>query len=390
MFSFLLAVIYLSFISLGLPDSLLGAGWPVMHAELGAPLSYAGAISVIISCGTIISSLASDKLTKKLSAGAVCALSIAMTAAALFGFSVSGQFWQLCLWAVPYGFGAGAVDAALNNYVALHYSSRHMSWLHAFWGVGVSVSPYIMSFCLVRDYGWSAGYRTVAVIQVCIALCVFFSLPMWKKRSSADREESENSKGLLFALRIKGAPYAFLSFLFYCAFESTAGLWSASYMAGARGVDAESAARFAALYYLGITFGRFLCGFISDRAGDDRMVRAGVLLMGAGTLMLLLPLGTNIPSLAGLVMIGAGSAPVYPCIIHSTPKSFGAENSQAMVGIQMACAYLGTTLFPPLFGIIAENITVAAYPWFLLLLCVMLALSNECRCKSLAKNKKTI
>lgn len=374
MYSLLLAIIYLAFISLGLPDSLLGAGWPVIHGDLGVPLSYAGAISMIISGGTIVSSLSSDWLTKKLSTGLVTALSVGLTAAALFGFSISRSFPALCLWAIPYGLGAGAIDAALNNYVALHYSSRHMSWLHACWGVGVSISPYIMSFCLSRQLGWHMGYRSVSLIQILLTAVLFVSLPLWGKTARKEGESGPSPRAIspLQALKIKGAPHCLAAFFGFCAFECTAGLWASSFLVEARGLDAETAASFAALFYLGETAGRFLNGFVADRFGDKRMIQVGIWTMLAGVVMILLPIPANTAALAGLVIMGLGAAPVYPCIIHSTPANFGPENSQALVGIQMASAYCGSTLAPPVFGLMAQHISITLYPWYLGLLALLM------------------
>ncbi len=367
MVSLLLAIIYVSFISLGLPDSLLGAAWPTMRGELGVSLSYAGIVSMIISLGTIVSSLMSDKLTRRLGAGLVTAISVGMTAVALMGFSFSGSFLLICLWAIPYGLGAGAVDAALNNYVALHYSSRHMSWLHAFWGVGVSVSPYIMSFCLANEYGWHMGYRSVSIIQICLTAMLFLSLPLWRAKIGEIGAEESCEVTLGMALKVKGVPFVLVAFFAFCAFESTAGLWASSYMVEFRGVDPEVAARFAALFYLGITVGRFLSGFVADRIGDRNMIRIGGAVMLVGAAMIMLPVKTNTVALAGLLVTGFGSAPVYPSVIHSTPANFGKQNSQALVGIQMASAYCGSTFMPTLFGFMADNITVAIYPFYLAL-----------------------
>ena len=248
MVSLLLALIYVSFVSLGLPDSLLGSAWPVMRVELGAPLSMAGAISMIITAGTVLSSLMSDRLTRKLGAGLVTAVSVGLTAVSLFGFSVSSSLWMLCLWAIPYGLGAGAIDAALNNYVALHFSARHMSWLHCCWGVGASISPYIMSYCLSSQLGWQMGYRSVSLIQIVLTAVLFLGLPLWKKKTAAAEADGEISAppvGLLGALRIKGVPLILIAFLSYCAMETTAGLWATSYLAEYRGADPEVAAQFA-------------------------------------------------------------------------------------------------------------------------------------------------
>lgn len=389
MVSLLLAIIYLAFISLGLPDSLLGSAWPAMRLELGAPLSYAGIVSMIIAGGTIVSSLLSEKAVRKLGTGLVTAVSVGMTAAALFGFSISSEFYQLCLWAVPYGLGAGAVDAALNNFVALHYSSRHMSWLHAFWGVGVTVSPYIMSASLSHQLGWQTGYRTVSILQAALTAVLFLSLPLWKKKSSpAGEAETFSEVPLTRAVKIPGVPFVLLAFFGFCALESTAGLWASSYLVGARGIDPTVAARFTALFYLGETAGRFLNGFIADRFGDRAMIRAGIFVMLAGVVLVALPI--NALSLAGLLVIGLGAAPVYPCIIHATPTSFGRENSQALVGIQMASAYCGSTLMPPLFGLLAQHISVGLYPYYLLLFAVLMLCMTELLNRTLAAGRNPI
>ena len=380
MFSLLLAIIYAAFISLGLPDSLLGSAWPVMRLDFGAELSFAGVISMIIAAGTIVSSLLSERMTRRLGTALVTAISVAMTAAALFGFSLCTSPLQLCLWAVPYGLGAGAIDAALNNFVALHYSSRHMSWLHCFWGVGASISPYIMSAALLRSGSWQAGYRTVGVIQVVLTALLFFSLPLWK---AADRKGDEGNGeappllGLRGALRISGVPLILIAFCAYCGGETTAGLWASSYLVGARGIAPETAASFASLFYLGITFGRFLNGFVADQMGDRRMIRIGIVVMALGVVLILLPLRSDLPSLAGLVIFGLGCAPVYPSIIHSTPANFGKESSQAIIGVQMASAYVGSTFMPPLFGLIAQHLSLKLFPIYLALLLLALLLMTE-------------
>lgn len=385
MISLLLAIIYMAFISLGLPDSLLGSAWPVMRLELGAPISYAGMISMIIAAGTIVSSLMSSQMIRRLGAGLVTAISVGMTAAALFGFSVSGSFPLLCLWAVPYGLGAGAVDAALNNYVAVHYSSRHMSWLHAFWGVGVTVSPYIMSSCLASGQGWQAGYRTVSILQAALTVVLFAALPLWK-RTGGEEIESAKDVPLSQAVKISGVPFVLLAFFGFCALETTAGLWASSYLVGARGVDPETAAQFTALFYMGETAGRVANGFIADRFGDRKMIRAGILVMLAGVALVLVP--ANSVALAGLIVIGLGAAPVYPCIIHATPGNFGKENSQALVGIQMASAYCGSTFMPPLFGLAAQYISVSLYPFFLLGFAVLMLSMTEQLNRRLKTNKE--
>lgn len=375
----LIAIIYTAFISLGLPDSLLGSAWPVMHEELGVSVSYMGIISMIISGGTIISSLFSDRLIRKFGAGLVTAVSVFLTAAALFGFSISNSFVFLCLWAVPYGLGAGAVDAALNNYVALHYSSRHMNWLHCFWGVGAAVSPYIMSYCLTSGYGWNNGYLSVSIVQIVLTALLFISLPLWKRSGTEGGAPTAPAKALSLpqVFRIKGVPYILVTFFSYCALEQTAGLWASSYLVQYRGIGADVAAQFASLFFLGITFGRFLCGFFADKLGDKRLIRIGIYTTLIGAALIFLPLGTDLPALAGLIVIGFGCAPIYPAIIHSTPSNFGKENSQAVIGIQMACAYVGSTFMPPIFGLIASHVQIGLYPLYLMLFSLLMLLMSE-------------
>lgn len=354
MYALLLALIYLAFISLGLPDSLLGAGWPSMHVSLGVPTEYMGFVSMIISGGTIVSSLLSEAMTKKIGTKYVTVISVALTAAALLGFSFSDRFWMLCAFAVPYGLGAGAIDASLNNYVAVHYTSRHMSWLHCFWGVGTIISPYIMSYALTKSY-WGDGYRTVSYIQFAIAAVLAATLFVWK--ANAEKEEKKSAKliGIRGALGIKGVPFVLIGFFAYCAAESTAMLWASSFFVEIRGYTEESAAAFASMFFIGMTVGRFISGFISNKAGDRNMIRFGAGLAAVGIILLLIPVGVT--SLIGFTVFGLGCAPIYPSIIHSTPESFGEDNSQAIIGVQMACAYTGSTFMPPLFGLIASKTT---------------------------------
>ncbi|MCL2219573.1 MAG: MFS transporter [Chitinispirillia bacterium] len=380
MYSILLALIYLSFISLGLPDALLGSAWPVMREEMGAPLSFAGVISMIIAADTIVSSLLSDRMTKRFGAGMVTAASVLMTAAALFGFSAAGSFWMLCVLAVPYGLGAGAVDAALNNYVALRYASRHMNWLHCFWGVGASIGPYIMGYCLTGGNGWNDGYRMVAIVQIVLTAILFFSLPLWKRQKAGTQDGGHGrspTMNLSQIIKINGVKFILPAFFGYCALESTAGLWASSFLVLQRGISPETAAAYAAFFYMGITGGRFLSGFISDKIGDRNMIRIGIAVMTIGIFAVWLPGTPGWLCLNGLIIIGLGCAPVYPAIIHATPTNFGKENSQAIVGVQMASAYTGSTLMPPLFGIIAGNISIALYPAFLLGLAGLMLFMTE-------------
>lgn len=384
MTNLLLAVIYLSFISLGLPDALLGSAWPSIYPQFDVPVSYAGLLSMIISFGTIVSSLQSDRLIRRLGTGKVTAISVAITAAALFGFSVSRSFWILCLWAIPYGLGAGSVDASLNNYVALHYKSRHMSWLHCMWGVGASAGPYIMGFVLERGMEWNNGYRIISVVQAVLTAVLLFSLPLWKKggEMGGDRQPAGRALSLGEIFRIPGALQIIACFFCYCALEQTTGLWASSYMTLYRGISAETAASFTGMFYIGITAGRALSGFITMRFSDTQMIRMGQAVIGAGVLTMLLPFGKS-PLLIGLVLIGLGCAPIYPCIIHSTPSLFGADRSQAIIGVQMASAYVGSCLMPPLFGLLARAVSVSLFPWYLLaVLAVMAVMHGRLTCRA--------
>ena len=380
MFQLLLIIIYLSFISLGLPDSLLGAAWPAMYPQLGVPVSYAGLISMIIAMGTIISSLQSDRLTRLLGTGKVTAISVAMTAAALLGFSFCRSFWQLCLWAIPYGLGAGSVDASLNNYVALHYKSRHMSWLHCMWGIGASAGPYIMGYVMTSGGTWNGGYRAIALIQIVLTAILLLSLPLWQGRltvkDAAGREAEAQALPLKTVWKLCGVREILLCFFCYCALEQTTGLWASSYLTLHKGMEAETAASFASMFFVGITIGRAISGFLTMRLSDVQMIRLGQGLIGGGILILLLPLGA-VASLAGFVVIGLGCAPIYPCIIHSTPAHFGAERSQAIIGIQMASAYVGTCLMPPIFGLIAGYISAALLPVYLLVILALMVVMHE-------------
>ena len=380
MIHLLLAVIYVSFISLGLPDSLLGAAWPSIYQGLGVPVSYSGVIFCIISVGTVISSLQSDRLTRKFGAGGVTAVSVAMTAAALFGFSASNSFWALCLWAIPYGLGAGSVDAALNNYVALHFASRHMSWLHCMWGIGASVGPYIMGAALTRDAGWQMGYRIIGGMQMVLTIIIILSLPLWKAKTTGDAGEQEAAPAKALTLkqifRIPGVKEVLVTFFCYCSLEQTTSLWASSYLVLNRGISPETAASFASLFFLGITAGRALCGFLTLKLNDAQMVRMGLGLIAMGAVLLLLPLGET-AALAGLLLVGFGCAPIYPSLIHATPGRFGAENSQAIIGVQMASAYIGNCLMPPLFGVVANHTTIAIFPCYLLVILILMGTMHE-------------
>ena len=376
----LIAIIYLAFISLGLPDAVFGGSWPTMYQEFGVPVSFAGIVTVIISLGTIVSSLQSDRMTYKFGTGKVTAMSVAMTAVALFGFSISHSFIELCLWAIPYGLGAGGVDASLNNYVAVHYSSRVMSWLHCMWGLGAMTGPYILGFVLTGGGIWNDGYRTIAILQFVLTAILIVSLPLWKNRKTIVDEHGEEVPAQALSLKeifsITGAKEIMIAFFCYCALEQTAGLWASSYMVLHKGVAEEVAASYASMFYIGITVGRFVSGFITAKLNDKQMIRLGMSILSIGVIVLFLPLSEYI-ALAGFILIGIGCAPIYPCIIHSTPDIFGADKSQAIVGVQMASAYVGSLLMPSVFGILANHITVALLPMYLCVILVLMVVMYE-------------
>lgn len=389
MFQLLLAVIYLAFISLGLPDSLLGSAWPQMHLDLGAQLSMEGIISMLISCGTVISSLFSEKIIYKFGTGMISAVSTLLTAVALFGFSVSGNFYMLCFLAIPYGLGAGAIDAALNNYVALHFASRHMSWLHCFWGIGAAVGPYVMGVAMSLGKGWRGGYLAISVIQLVLTIVLFAALPLWKINQEKNEEsitEKKEPKKLKEIFKIKGVAFVLIAFFCYCAVEQTTGLWASSYFVINRGLSNHTAASFVGLFYIGITGGRFLSGFIADKFGDKKMIRLGICGILIGVVFLLIPANQLFSSykmlkeifpLIGLGFVGFGCAPIYPSVIHATPDNFGKENSQAIIGIQMAFAYMGVIIMPALFGIISQYITIALFPIYIMLITLVMFIMSE-------------
>lgn len=379
MFSLLLALIYVSFISLGLPDSLLGSAWSQMQESLGVSLSLGGVISFLITASTILSSLMSHRVIQRFGTGGVTMCSVAMTALALLGFSLSDSFFALCLWAIPYGLGAGSVDAALNNFVALHCKAKHMSWLHCFWGIGATGGPYIMGLCLSRGMGWQAGYRTISFLQMALTLILLLSLPLWKKQelplSGGETVRPQTPKwGKL--LKRPGVKAALTAFFFYSALELTTGLWGSSYMVAVRGISAETAAKWISLFYLGITAGRFFSGFLTLRFSDDAMVRLGEGTAIVGILLMLLPLH-NLFLCLGLILTGLGCAPIYPSLLHATPQRFGKSLSQSLMGTQMAISYLGSTTMPPVSGFLSEKISMGLYPVLLLVFALMLTILTE-------------
>lgn len=385
---FLLVMIYIAFISLGLPDSLLGSAWPTMYGGMGVPVSYAGIISMIIAGGTILSSFFSEKVIKKLGTGVVTAISVFMTAVALLGFSVSGSFPLLCVCAVPLGLGAGSVDAALNNYVALHFKAKHMNWLHCFWGIGATAGPVIMSYSLLSVGKWQMGYRIIGIVQLVLVVFLVVTLPLWKKTEKKEEaQEEKTSIRLKELLQLPGAKAALTAFFCYCAVEATTGLWGSSYLVMVRGIDAQKAAKWISLFYFGITFGRLLAGFVTMKLNNRQLIRMGQGILAVGIILVLLPFGSSL-TVPGLFLIGMGCAPIYPSLLHETPENFGSRYSQAIMGIQMSCAYVGSTFMPPLFGLIASHISYHLFGFYLGVLLLLMVIMVEILNKRIGNRSK--
>ena len=400
----LLPIIYLAFIALGLPDSALGSAWPSMYGELGAGVSWVGLPTAIISVGTIISSITSTDVVRRVGTGRTTVISVALTAAGLLGFSCSTRFWHICLWAVPYGLGAGAVDAALNSYVSVHYASRHMSWLHCMWGIGASMGPAIISACL--EWGtWSDGFLVLGIIQLAITAVLALALPLWGRVREGAGGEGADAEGEAAVegaakgevaveeapdeppptrrelLRVPGVVEMLVCFFCYCAFESTCGAWAASYCVLARGVDAARAAVWTSLFYAGITVGRGANGFFTLRFSDAQLIRMGQVVIACGLVLIALPLGNRF-AMAGLAIAGLGCAPIYPSVIHATPERFGERGLLMLTGMEMAVGYVGSLTMSPLFGLIAEHVSPSLYPFFLdTLLVLMFIMAESCNRK---------
>lgn len=367
----LLMMIYLSFISLGLPDSMLGSAWPAMNVSLNAPLWGAGLVQMLISFCTIISSLNSAKLIRRFGTGKLTAISVATTALALLGFSLAKNYAFLLLMAVPLGLGAGAVDAGLNNYMALHCEAKHMSWLHCFWGVGTIIGPMILSTVLRVGGSWATGYRAVGLIQCAVSALLFATLGMWKRGNIQQEEYGAKALSVWEVLSLPGAKAGMVTFLCYCAVESTLGLWGATYISQVRGVDEATAASFGAMFYIGITVGRAISGFMAMKLLPKQMVRVGQALLALGCIFMMIPAGSTLSGI-GLVVCGLGCAPIYPNIIQDTPVNYGTENSQAAIGVQMAFAYVGSTFLPSIFGALAGVDGYGLLPYFAIGICVLM------------------
>lgn len=380
MATLLLIIIYLTFISLGLPDALLGGGWPVMQAEFGVPFSFAGLVSMIITGGTILSSIFSSRILNYFGTGRVTLVSVAMTALALFGFAQAPSFEWLILAAIPLGLGGGAVDAGLNAFIAGHYESRHMSWLHCFWGVGALSGPLLLSAILARGGTWRSGYLLIGLVQVILVTALFFSLPLWTRISGRSTHKAAPVEAghphLFFPLKIRGVKTALLVYFCYCGIEAIMGLWGGSYLFKTKGLNPASAAAWVSLFYASLTLGRFLTGFLTYKVANKNLIRAGCLLIlsGVGLMLFHLPLPFT---LSGFLLVGLGCAPIFPCMLHETPDRFGAANAQAVMGFQMAVAYIGATFLPPLFGFIASAISMDVLPIFLLGCATILLFGSE-------------
>lgn len=377
MFSLLLFIIYLSFISLGLPDAVLGAAWPIIHEEFGVPISFSGSIYMLISCCTILSSLKSESLRLRFGTGKITAFSVLLTAVAIFGFSISPSLSVMLCFAIPYGLGAGSVDAALNHYVAVHYSGRSMNWLHCMWGIGAALGPYILGFVLQREESWRSGYLVLSMIQATLTIVLFLSLGLWGKEEKKEKtEEKKTPMSFRQILSITGAKECLVSFFLYCAIEQTLGLWSGSFMVYSLKIEAKLAASFVALFYFGITFGRFLAGILAAQWQDEALILGGCGILFLGLVLLFCSMvpsqevklfGMELRQLlviCALLLSGLGCAPIYPAIIHSTPRNFGAENTSALIGKQMAAAYIGSMSFPPFFGVLAKIFGTGLFPFF--------------------------
>ena len=379
MYLLILGIIYLAFIGLGAGDALFGSAWPTIQMQMDVPISYAGIVSMLIASGTITSSLLSDRMIKRFGVGKVVFCGVLSSAMVLLGFSFVSSFWMLCLLAYPLGLAGGALDAASNNHVALHYSSRAMSWLHCFWGLGAAISPIIMGQLLTGGAEWNSGYRVISFLQIGVAVLVLLSLPLWRRQSKEVSEEISKAPalGLSQILRVRGVKYIMVAMFALCSVEMTAALWASTYLVQQRGVEPEIAASYAALFFIGITAGRFVSGLVADRVGDKNMIRVGLGIIFLGIVAIWMPINSNVLALNGLIIVGLGCAPIFPSVIHATPTNFGKIKSQSIVGVQMASAYTGTTLMPPLFGLIAEHISIGLFPVFLLVMTILMLLMAE-------------
>ncbi|MFB3162443.1 MFS transporter [Neobacillus sp. 179-J 1A1 HS] len=384
MATFFLVIIYLAFISLGLPDSLLGVSWALMQPEFGAPLETAGLLFMTIAGGTIISSFVSGAVLNRFGTGIVTFVSVLMTACALLGFQFAPSLFWLFICAIPLGLGAGAVDTGINNYVASHYKAHHMSWLHCFWGVGATLGPVIMAQYISGQHSWRSGYLAIAGLQFVLVVILFFTLPLWSKVAGNNNVnktlEPENTNRADVVkqkpLQIRGVKLALLSFFFYCGAEATMGLWGSSFLVNVKDLSVDAAAKWVSLYYAGITIGRFITGFITLKIDNRTLIRMGQIIALVGAALLFLPLPSAF-SLVGFIMVGLGLAPIFPCMLHETPTRFGQEHSQTIMGYQMAIAYTGSTFLPPLLGFVAAHSTIGIFPFVIVCFILIMFLGSE-------------
>ncbi|MDB5177023.1 MAG: transporter [Candidatus Saccharibacteria bacterium] len=378
----LLVIIYLIFISLGLPDGILGSAWPAIQQDLHQPLGLGGLIALVVTLMTIVSSLATSLLVRKLGIGVLLSSSVALTALALFGFSQAPSVAWIFIFAVPLGLGAGAIDSALNNYVASHYDAHHMNWLHAFWGVGATIGPIIFSTSLIHTGNWHSGYLNLGIIQVGIVIIMLLSLPLWnkvKKRKVADTPEDHTElSDIKFSLLLKEqiVRYTFVTFLFYNGVEVVVGLWLASYLVNIQSISIETASLWTAYYYGAITVGRLLTGFISFKVSSKQMIRTGLALALIGAVTLALNIHPLL-SICGIFLIGIGFAPIYPGLIHLTPERFGIRKSAKIMSLQMVGGYIGASVIPPLVGLLSGVISLHVFAIITPLLLLLIILTTE-------------
>ena len=377
MFSFLLFIIYLVFISLGLPDTAFGSAWPSIYPDFEVPVSYASILTIIVPICTIISSLNSDRLTRKFGTGKVTLVSVLLSAIGLLGYSICSEFWMLCIFAIPYGLGAGGIDSSINNYAANNYSSKHMNWLHAMWGIGATIGPILMGYTLSNGKTWNDGYLLLGIIQSILVLFLFFTLPLWKKGKSSDTEGIQGEAlTIKQTLMVKGALTLLLCFFCYSAVEQTIMLWCGSYLVLHLNISEEIAASFSSLFVVGMTIGRIISGFISTKLNEKKMIRLGSIFIVIGLILMILDLSNTI-SFIGICLLGLGCAPIYPSIVHSIPVYFGKDKSQAIIGVQMAFAYLGIVLMPSLFGLIVEFVGIYFLSIYLLIFAILMIVLHE-------------
>jgi len=375
---------------LGLPN-VLGSAWPAMYGRLGVSAASAGIISMVIFAATILGALLCDKMVRRFGAGKLTLFSLIITATSLVGFSMGTHFILLCLWSIPLGLGMGFIDASLNNVVAIHYEAKHMNWLHAFWGVGASIGPVIMSFFLARA-SWEAGYLSIGLIQFVFVIVFLLNLKLWKKitnpavGSEVIKQESLPTKQLI---RLPGVKQSLFVFFFYCAIEATAGLWAGSYLVIIRSLEEEVAALWVALYFGGIMAGRFMAGFLSSKLSHKQLIGLGSRLIGLGVAILLLPVPEGFLLIA-LFLIGFGCAPIFPSMMHETPNNFGTNNSQAIIGIQMAFAYVGSMFMPPLFGLLAEHTSYHLFPFYIAIFLILMIIMTRWLYQLVGKQKSSV